>query len=202
MSRNLHRKRTRRCLLALLLLCRPERADQLSLGRGRGAPGFGRKAFKRQQPHLVWRYFSQVEEAERAERLFASRTLMSLGQFSALLRELGHMKEPLGLCATRMSFSDKVLLVFFWLVNYQDYAVLGRLFGTTRAVISGLIKAALPLLQAHFIAPRADSAEFHAFAQGCRVLDARRRKHPYETQARCELIVRGWHHWLQRHATA
>jgi hypothetical protein len=145
------RKQKRRLasLVALVLLMQtagPRRDN--APGRGKGAPGFARLGFARVNPRPVWRAFA--ESGHPDEALFRRQTLMSIGQFHALLRDLRPIEEPLQAHATTMAFADKILLVFHWLVGYADYPVLGALFGTTPPVISALLSAALPLLAGHF----------------------------------------------------
>ncbi len=53
--------------------------------------------------------------------------------------------------AVNLTFENKLLLLFIWLVKYVDYSVLSTLFGVSKAVIGVLIEDMLPQLSAHFL---------------------------------------------------
>jgi hypothetical protein len=48
--------------------------------------------------------------------------------------------------ATKLTFQNKVMLLVIWIVKYPDYYILGRLFGTSKSVVSYLIEALLPIV--------------------------------------------------------
>jgi hypothetical protein len=118
-----------------------------SFGRGYGAPGFKRSVFKRQAPKPVWESFLE----QRNNRLFETHTRMYVDEFSVLLEELQYLEVSLEKVATKLTFANKILLIFFWIVKYHDYATLAWIFGSSPAVISVLIDVALPLLAIHFL---------------------------------------------------
>lgn len=51
-----------------------------------------------------------------------------------------------------LTFPNRMLLVFVWIVKYPDYSLLFQIFGASSAVISQLIHTTLPLLAEHFVA--------------------------------------------------
>jgi hypothetical protein len=51
----------------------------------------------------------------------------------------------------RLTFKDKILLGFVWIVKYEEYSTLTALFGISKTVISTLIDKMLPLLASYFI---------------------------------------------------
>lgn len=116
-------------------------------GRGYGAPGHKRNSFKRQKAKPVWESF--VESGN--DRLFQSHTRMYIDEFNALLDDVKDLKLLLAKVATKLRFSNKILLLFFWIVKYHDYATLAWIFGSSRPVIVQLIDLALPLLVGHFV---------------------------------------------------
>jgi len=118
-----------------------------TFGRGYGAPGHKRSSFKRQEAKPVWESF--VESGN--DRLFQSHTRMYIDEFDALLVDLDDLKLLLSKVATKLTFSNKILLLFFWIVKYHDYATLAWIFGSSPPVIVQLIDLALPLLVGHFV---------------------------------------------------
>jgi hypothetical protein len=117
-------------------------------GRGYGAPGHKRAKHKRRKPVDVWGMLQQF-----GDKNFESLTRMYLDEFKVLLDEVAHLENDhvIKNVATRLSFENKVLCLFLWIVKYCDYPVLSFLFGSSNAVMSGLITTLLPYLAGYFI---------------------------------------------------
>ena len=99
------------------------RAFSPTFGRGYGAPGFSRFSFKRQKPKPVWESFLEHSN----NRLFQSHTRMYIDEFESLLGDVAYLEQRLESVATKLTFANKILLLFFWIVKYHDYATLGWL---------------------------------------------------------------------------
>jgi len=116
-------------------------------GRGYGAPGYRRAKHKRRKPVDVWGILQQF-----GDKNFESLTRMYLDEFKFLLGEVAHLENDTAIknVATRLTFENKVLCLFLWVVKYCDYPVLSFLFGSSNAVMSGLITTLLPHLAGYF----------------------------------------------------
>jgi hypothetical protein len=76
---------------------------------------------------------------------------MYLNEFEEMIENLRNFEAEIDSVATKLTFENKILLVFLWIVKYVDYSVLSFLFGTTKSVVSMLIDCLLPRLASHFI---------------------------------------------------
>jgi len=74
-----------------------------------------------------------------------------MSEFEDLSNDLQYLKDRFITKAVNLTFENKVLLLFIWLVKYVDYSVLSTLFGVSKAVIGVLIEDMLPLIAAHFL---------------------------------------------------
>lgn len=116
-------------------------------GRGKGARGFRRNIFSRLKPIDLWSQLLERNDDLSFQRL----TRMFLNEFTDLVDELQYLKFKFITLAVRLSFANKVLLFFIWIVKYVDYSVLSSLFGVSKSVIGVLIERMLPELSAHFL---------------------------------------------------
>ena len=67
---------------------------------------------------------------------------MTLTQFNDLLNDLESVRTQFPKVAARMTFENKILCVFIWLVKYPTYEELAYvLFGTNASCVSSLIRA-------------------------------------------------------------
>lgn len=69
---------------------------------------------------------------------------MTLDQFETLLVDLIDLEFPP--VAQVMTFANRVLCTFIWLVKYPDYSELASLFGVSISTISSLIRGCVALL--------------------------------------------------------
>lgn len=78
---------------------------------------------------------------------------MTVEQFLVLLKLLkeANVNDALRRTAFSMTFENKILLVFVWIVSYPTYAVLATMFGVSKSVISDLITTALPHVMSFFV---------------------------------------------------
>lgn len=116
-------------------------------GLGRGAPGQRRLPRRIRQVHNVWMELQDSQDEKRMHGL----THMTLAQFSHLLSTFpSSIQINLDKIGVQMTFPNKILLIFIWIVKYPDYSLLTQIFGCSPAVISCLLSAGLPLLMEHF----------------------------------------------------
>jgi hypothetical protein len=101
---------------------------------GKGAPGMSR-----------WRYTQLVSIdvfgailARGSEGQMHCLTRMTISQFQALLDDLANIE--FASVGTRMSFANKVLCTFIWIVKYPDYSELSALFGVSISVINTVLQ--------------------------------------------------------------
>jgi len=120
-----------------------------TFGRGKGAPGFSRRKYARKCCLDVYNYFKERNN----DRIFESHTRMYIDEFEVLIKDLKYLRsnEKLSKVGIKLSFEDKILLVFFWIVKYLDYALISHIFSTTPAVVTSLLETILPLLVEHFV---------------------------------------------------
>lgn len=116
-------------------------------GRGKGAPGFPRwkRRIKTQSVDL-WQLIQDTDDENRLHGLCH----MYIAEFQHLL-ETCTFSDQISHIATRMTFANKLLLIFIWLVKYPDYSVLCQIFGTSTTVVSSILHNTLPYLVDHFI---------------------------------------------------
>jgi hypothetical protein len=135
-------------------------ASLCATGRLRNGPAAGDakstdrapvKTKGRVQAKRVWRAFAESPQREEADAQFREKTLLSIAQFETLLHESALVvQEQIRGVATTFTFADKLLLVFYWLVDYPLYTALAAEFGTTITVVADLLREALPALATHF----------------------------------------------------
>jgi hypothetical protein len=111
-----------------------------TFGRGRGAPGFTRKALPRLVPVLL---FEQMKE-RKSDISFQNLTRMYIQEFEILVEELRYVEATCLHLATNTTFENKLLILFVWVVKYVDYSVLEHLFGISKSVVGELIQSILP----------------------------------------------------------
>jgi hypothetical protein len=78
---------------------------------------------------------------------------MPLYQFDFILDSLKHagFHKQIAHCACKLSFENKTLLLFIWIIEYPSFGILATMFQCSSAVISTLIKNALPYLVDFFV---------------------------------------------------
>jgi hypothetical protein len=74
---------------------------------------------------------------------------MTISEFKELIEELQQFDFPTKL-GTRLTFEDKLLMVFIWLVKYPDYSELATQFGTSITIVSMIISQYLDVLVIYF----------------------------------------------------
>jgi len=116
-------------------------------GLGKGAKGHRRKMFCRLRPIDLWDQLKDRNDDESFQRL----TRMYISEFEDLSNDLLYLRNRFSTKAVNLTFENKVLLFFIWLVKYVDYSVLSTLFGVSKAVIGVLIEDMLPLISSHFL---------------------------------------------------
>ncbi|MGZ4851293.1 MAG: hypothetical protein ACXV2C_07935, partial [Candidatus Bathyarchaeia archaeon] len=112
---------------------------------GRGAPGHPRKKHPRIETVDVWKKIRTRGSDNQLKRLIC----MTIPQFTLLLEDLSKLTFPK--VGIKLTFSNKILCTFIWLVKYSEYSELATLFGTTIPVISTIIKGYLEILVGYFI---------------------------------------------------
>lgn len=111
---------------------------------GRGSPGLRRAAYRRPRPVGVWQSILERGSDRQLRRLIR----MTIAQFEELIEDLRLL--PFPAVGLGLSFEDKVLLVFIWLVKYPDYSELATQFGTSVTLVSRIVTGYLDVLCAYF----------------------------------------------------
>ena len=114
--------------------------------REKGSPGHKRKPFIHFTPIDLWDRIKLKED----NIMMKSLVHMTITQFEIMLEDLHPIKQPLEDIMTKITFSNKILLLFVWIVKYPNYSLLSSMFGTSCGAISKLIKFGIPLLVEHF----------------------------------------------------
>jgi len=119
-----------------------------TFGRGKGARGFKRSKRRKFRPGDVWGAIRDSFDNQRLESLIH----MKVDEFELLLKELtrARIHSKLKDLAVKLTFGNKILLVFVWIVQYPSYAILSNLFGVSIAVVSQLISHTLAPLVGYF----------------------------------------------------
>ena len=100
---------------------------------GKGAPGFKRRKYRRANPVDVWKQI----RTRGCDRQLHLLTRMTIPQFRSLLEDLSSLTFPT--VGRDMTFGNKILCVFIWLVKYPQYSELATLFGVSVPVIGSLL---------------------------------------------------------------
>lgn len=138
-------------------LCSP------SLGLGRGAPG-RRRHRRRSQSHstLRWNTINRFDDLIRLQHLIHMsttefRTVLEDMKESGLDKKLSMSHHNLSQFLTfigpllpKLSFGDKVLLFFVWIVQYPHLSVMVVMFGYSNASISAFLHQVLPYFVGFF----------------------------------------------------
>jgi hypothetical protein len=111
---------------------------------GKGSPGHCRAVYPCLVPISEWK--SILEHG--SDRQLQCLIRMMIPQFKELIEDLKLLKFPQH--ALKLSFEDKLLLVFIWLIKYLDYSELSTLFGISITVVSQIITGYLDALVPYF----------------------------------------------------
>jgi hypothetical protein len=100
-----------------------------------------RRILPRSRPRRIWKSILEKGSDDSLKRLVR----MTIPQFTLILDSLRGEYFPRNI-GVLLTFEDKILMVFLWLVKYPDLSELAILFGTSKTVVGRIVDNWLDVL--------------------------------------------------------